>query len=75
VAVRWKDWKYVLPRGPKGTAQLYDLAKDLGETTDVLAQHPDVVANMEKLVAEARADLGDGPDAGGTRRRPAGRVE
>ena len=75
VAVRWKDWKYVLPPGPKGKPQLFDLAKDLGETRDVLAQHPDVVATLEKLVAEARADLGDGPDASGTRRRPAGRVE
>ena len=75
VAVRWKDWKYVLPRGPKGTAQLYDLAKDLGETTDVAGSHPDVVARMEQLASQARADLGDGPESKGTNRRPAGKVE
>lgn len=38
---------------------LYNLDDDLGETRDVAAQHPDVVARLLKLVEEARADLGD----------------
>ena len=40
-------------------AELYDLANDIGETTDVSAQHPDVVKQLEAEVAKARADLGD----------------
>jgi arylsulfatase A len=38
---------------------LYDLEADVGETTDVAAQHPDVVARLEALAEQARADLGD----------------
>ncbi len=38
---------------------LYDLATDIAETTDVAAQHPDVVARLEALAEQARADLGD----------------
>ena len=39
--------------------ELYDLANDIGETTDVSAQHPDVVKQLEAEVEKARADLGD----------------
>jgi arylsulfatase A-like enzyme len=38
---------------------LYNLESDIGETTDVAAQHPDVVARLEKLGEAAREDLGD----------------
>ena len=38
---------------------LYDLRRDPGERYDVQEQHPDVVAELEKVAAEARADLGD----------------
>jgi arylsulfatase A-like enzyme len=38
---------------------LYDLVADLGETTDVAAQHADVVARLEALAERARDDLGD----------------
>jgi arylsulfatase len=38
---------------------LYDLSKDPGETTDVSAKHPDVVAELERLAAGMRQDLGD----------------
>jgi len=38
---------------------LYNLDDDLGETTDVSPQHPEVVERLLKLVEEARADLGD----------------
>lgn len=54
--------------------QLFDLEADIGETTDVKAQHPDVVARLTKLADAARADLGDG-DTPGKNQRPAGRVE
>jgi arylsulfatase A len=38
---------------------LYDLVADLGETTDVAAVHPDVVARLQALAEKARDDLGD----------------
>jgi len=38
---------------------LYNLKEDPGETRDVAAEHPEVVARLEKIVAAARADLGD----------------
>lgn len=38
---------------------LYDLEADVGETTDVQAEHPDVVKRLEALAEVARADLGD----------------
>jgi arylsulfatase len=39
--------------------ELYDLGHDIGETTDVAAAHPDVVAHLEAEAEKARADLGD----------------
>jgi arylsulfatase A-like enzyme len=38
---------------------LYDLVADIGETTDVAAAHPDVVARLQALAEKAREDLGD----------------
>lgn len=38
---------------------LYDLEQDVGETTNVAAQHPDVVQRLQQLAEAARADLGD----------------
>jgi arylsulfatase A-like enzyme len=38
---------------------LYDLEADVGETTDVAAQHPEVVARLEALAEKAREELGD----------------
>ncbi len=52
---------------------LFDLEADPVESTDVSAQHPDVVAAIMKHVEAARADLGDaltGRDGAG--RRPPG---
>jgi arylsulfatase A-like enzyme len=38
---------------------LYDLENDVGETTNVARQHPDVVKRLNALAEKARADLGD----------------
>ena len=53
---------------------LYDLEADIGERDDVQAQHPDVVARLQKLAEQARLDLGD-TGRMGTGVRPPGRVE
>ena len=38
---------------------LYDLAADVGETRDVAAAHPEVVAELQTLAESAREELGD----------------
>jgi arylsulfatase A-like enzyme/lysophospholipase L1-like esterase len=45
-------------QGKTGVA-LYDLDADVGETTNVADQHPDVVQRLQQLAEKARADLGD----------------
>jgi arylsulfatase A-like enzyme len=37
---------------------LYNLDTDIGETTDVAAAHPDVVAHLQEFVTKMAADLG-----------------
>ncbi len=38
--------------------RLYNLDTDIGETSDVAAQHPDVVKRLQDLIAKMGADLG-----------------
>ena len=47
---RWKAFK----RRNKDAVELYDLATDLGETTDVAAAHPEIVAELATLMQEER---------------------
>ncbi|MEN3939990.1 sulfatase [Prosthecobacter sp. SYSU 5D2] len=73
-AVRSGKWKFVRkrPEHPPwvgfsgrfaGNAveelSLYDLDNDIGETTNVAAGHPEVLARLRQLAHEARMDLGD----------------
>ncbi len=53
-AVTAGDWKAVRQRLGTGTVttELYDLATDPNEATDVAARHPDVVARLERVMAE-----------------------
>jgi arylsulfatase A-like enzyme len=39
--------------------ELYDLVEDIGETRDVAAAHPEVVAELRELAERAREELGD----------------
>jgi hypothetical protein len=56
-AVRMGDWKYIR-RATTGAPEreLYDLKSDLGEAHNVLAQHPTVVAEIEKYLKKARIE-------------------
>ena len=54
-AVRWGDWK-AIESVDKGTYELYDLASDPGETTDVAGDNPDVVKKMKEIIAEAHVE-------------------
>lgn len=38
---------------------LFDMESDIGETTNVADQHPDVVVRLKKIADQARAELGD----------------
>jgi hypothetical protein len=38
---------------------LYDLENDPGETTDVAAEHPDVVERLLESIETARSEIGD----------------
>jgi arylsulfatase len=53
-AVRMGKWKAIRTDLAKGTApiQLYDLEADLGETRDIAAENRDVVAKIEKILAD-----------------------
>jgi arylsulfatase A-like enzyme len=55
------------------TLSLFDLENDIGETTNVAEQHPEVVARLQQHAAEMRKELGDGKKIPGTARRPLGR--
>ncbi|HOX40551.1 MAG TPA: arylsulfatase [Candidatus Brocadiia bacterium] len=52
-AVRWKDWKAV-QHGYGGKMELYNLYDDVGETHNVFAQNPDVVARIDEYLKTAR---------------------
>jgi arylsulfatase A-like enzyme len=54
---------------------LFDLKNDIGETTDVAAQHPDIVTRLERHAEHARATLGDAlTGRKGSEVRPAGEL-
>jgi arylsulfatase A-like enzyme len=63
-SIRAGDWKLVRqklnPRpkdsGNGPTNELYDLAKDPAETTNVAARHPDIVARLTALMAAQHVD-------------------
>jgi arylsulfatase A-like enzyme len=55
---------------------LYDLENDIGETTDLYDQHPEIVAALEARLAACRQDLGDASmGVVGQNIRPVGQVE
>ncbi len=53
-AVRMGNWKAVRQRSLGNKTELFNLATDLGETTDVSAQHPDIVEKAAKTMEAAR---------------------
>ncbi|HSU66570.1 MAG TPA: sulfatase/phosphatase domain-containing protein, partial [Tepidisphaeraceae bacterium] len=86
-AIRKGPWKMAIapqreqnrPNGQKQQPsqppfpKLYNLETDLGEKTDVAAQHPDVIKDLQALVAPMDADLGEKGEGPGV--RPPDKVE
>ena len=59
-AARWRHWKAV--RNPYfEPLELYDLATDVGETRDLAAEHPDIVAKFDDYFRTARTDSPNWP--------------
>jgi arylsulfatase A-like enzyme len=52
-AVRWKEWKAVRMPMLSGRTELYNLTKDLGETTDVSAENPVIVSKLQQMMDAA----------------------
>jgi len=68
-----KPGKMTTPRIEKS---LFHLGNDIGESKNVAAENPEVVARLEKLLAAMRADLGDSATmTTGKGVRPAGQAE
>jgi arylsulfatase A-like enzyme len=56
-AIRQGDWKAVkrnIKQDPNFPTELYNLATDLGEGTNLADQHPDKLQELEQLMKEAR---------------------
>jgi arylsulfatase A len=56
-AVRFGDWKVIqlgLDKSLDAPVEIYDLSKDLGETTNIAAQHPEIVAKAKELFSASR---------------------
>ena len=58
--MREGTWHAVRTRGPKGVWELYDLATDLAETTDLAGKHPDTLARLTRYAQEAHSPIREG---------------
>jgi len=66
---KWKGWRKMATGGKKkGVSpwQLYDLSKDVGETTDLADKHPEIVARIDAIAKREHTAVRPGgklPDA------------
>jgi arylsulfatase A-like enzyme len=69
--VRMGNWKGIR-KGRREPIELYDVVSDLGETRNVAAQRPEVVARIAKIMEEARTESMEFPvrEAAGRQRKP-----
>lgn len=74
--VRSGPWKLHMPQGGEEAAGplLYRLDNDIGETTDLSGDYPQIVDRLARLLDVARRELGDGTFRGSGARGP-GRVD
>ena len=55
-AIRHGDWKLLVANGGSGRPELYDLANDIGEKTDLASRNPDKVKELQTLYARWNAE-------------------
>ncbi|MHC4398716.1 MAG: arylsulfatase [Planctomycetota bacterium] len=53
-AIRWGKWKAIREK-PHLPTELYDLSRDIGETTNIAAEQPDVVKRIEQFFKTERS--------------------
>ncbi|MFK7911461.1 MAG: sulfatase [Akkermansiaceae bacterium] len=68
IATKWKNHIAKADSIRISKARLYNLEKDIGETTDVSDEYPKIVARLKKLAREARQDIGDHDEFGANAR-------
>jgi len=51
---RWKGIKREIRKDPQAKLELYDLKNDISEANNVVKDHPDIAAKMEKIMLQAR---------------------
>lgn len=78
-AVRRGKWKLhvgkKVGKAYEDCRELYDLQADPGESVNLYENHPEIVAELEKLLEECRRDIGDeATGVQGRNVRPVGRV-
>ena len=74
-AIRVGRWKLHFAKRGVEVSALYDLDADIGETTDLAAANPDIVADLTGRAEVARQSLGDARlERVGDDVRPIGRV-
>lgn len=58
VALRTDEWKFIQRElsGEEPTIELYNLSKDLSETTNVAAEHPNVVQRAQLIIDQEHTD-------------------
>ncbi len=56
-AIRVGDWK-LIERFDDGSLELYDLAADLGERTNLAATHPGLAEELQRQLGEWRTEVG-----------------
>ena len=55
--LRLGDWKLV--RGDKGKFELYDLGEDIGEQNNIAGKHPEILAELVKLLNNHAREIAD----------------
>lgn len=75
-AIRVGGWKLHVRKGRDEMSELYDLVADIGESVDLSAEHPEIVADLSGRIEAARLEFGDqATGVVGNATRPIGRVE
>jgi arylsulfatase A-like enzyme len=53
---KWKGIRLNTLRKPDGPIELYDMSKDISEQTNLASDHPDIIADMARIMTEEHQD-------------------